>query len=93
MNKQSLLEKFIYYIVGIIFFISYYLLMTEFFKINPFQGSTIIITIYFLLAILTFPKAGNLLSDKIEDYMIAANVVMPVAYIAGPIMLLINKLY
>lgn len=38
MSNQSWFEKIVYMVIGMVFFISYYFLMTEFFKVNPFAG-------------------------------------------------------
>lgn len=91
MKKQGLLEKVVYYIVGVVFFIAYYLLMVEIFQINPFNGAAMVLTIYFLIAILTFPKAGDLLSNKTKDYIIGSKIIMPLAYILGPIMIVMSR--
>lgn len=92
MKKQGLLEKLVYYIIGVVFFIAYYLLMTEMLHINPFNGVSIVLTIYFLIAIFTFPNAGDLLSNKTKDYIIGSKIIMPLAYIIGPIMAVIYRL-
>lgn len=90
-QEQGLFEKIIYYIVGAIFFLGYYLLMTEVFTLNPFKGFPILLSVYFLIAVITFPKSGDILSRKVENYIVDSKVIMPLAYILGPILALIKN--
>ncbi|MBD3948348.1 hypothetical protein I4Q36_05655 [Tuanshanicoccus lijuaniae] len=92
MSSQSLFEKIVYFVVGTIFFGFYYLLMTEYFVVFPFSGVYIVLSVYFLIAILTFPRAGELLSTQSKDYVVSAKLLMPIAYIIGPVLLLMKKL-
>ena len=73
MSNQSWFEKIVYMVIGMAFFVSYYFLMTEFFKVNPFTGGYILLSIYFGLAIIAFPISGKILSDKIDIIGINAN--------------------
>lgn len=85
MKKQSLFEKVIYMVIGAVFFVAYYFLMTEYFKINPFAGWFIGLSIYFGLAVITFPISGKVLSEKIDVIGINSKIIMPIAYIFAPI--------
>lgn len=86
MKKQSLLEKIVYPVVGAVFFGGYTLLMTEVFKISPFRGYALIPTAYCFVAIFTFSRTGNLSSERVKNAALPANVFMPFAYLAGPIL-------
>ncbi|MDD7463934.1 MAG: hypothetical protein SOW41_02565 [Anaerococcus sp.] len=95
MKKQSFIERLTYYLVGIFQFIVYYLLMTEFFKVNPFKGYFIILTIYLLISLILFPMAGKRLSEAIEnkavDRIFMNKSKMLVAYIFAPFILIFIK--
>lgn len=91
MKKQSLLEKIVYPVVGAVFFGGYTLLMTEVFKISPFREFALVPTAYCFVAIFTFPRTGNLGSERVKDGILPSKVVMPFAYLAGPILLVCKK--
>ena len=91
MKKQSLFEKIVYLVVGAVFFGGYTLLMTEVFKISPFRGYALVPTAYCFVAIFTFPRAGNLVSERVKDGILPSQVVMPFAYLAGPILVCMKK--
>lgn len=85
MKKQNLFEKVVYVTIGTVFFAAYYFLMTEYFKINPFTGWFIVLSVYFGMAVITFPISGKVLSEKIDVIGINSNIIMPIAYIFAPI--------
>lgn len=85
MKKQSLFEKVVYLVIGAVFFAAYYFLMTEYLKINPFRGWFIGLSVYFVLAIITFPISGKVLSEKIDVIWLNSKIIMPIAYIFAPI--------
>ena len=85
MSNQSWFEKIVYMVIGMAFFVSYYFLMTEFFKVNPCTGGYILLSIYFGLAIIAFPISGKILSDKIDIIGINSKIILPVAYVFAPI--------
>lgn len=91
MNKQSLFEKNVYLVVGAVFFGGYTLLMTEVFKTSPFRGYALVPTAYFFVAIFTFPRAGEWISERVKDAVLPPKVLMPFAYLAGPILLVCKK--
>lgn len=91
MNKQSLLEKIVYPVVGAVFFGGYTLLMTEVFKISPFRGFALVPTAYCFVAIFTFPRAGEWISERVKDAVLPSKVVIPFAYLAGPILACMKK--
>lgn len=87
MKRQGVLEILTYFVVGILFSFGYYLLMTEVFDIYPFSGVALIPTIYFVVAIFAFPKAGDIISNKTKDYILPSQLIMPFAYIISPFLL------
>lgn len=91
MKKQSLLEKIVYPVVGAVFFGGYTLLMTEVFKISPFREFALVPTAYCFVAIFTFPRAGEWISERVKDAVLPSKVVMPFASLAGPILLACMK--
>ena len=72
MSNQSWFEKIVYMVI-------------EFFKVNPFAGGYILLSIYFGLAIIAFPISGKILSDKIDIIGINSKIILPVAYVFAPI--------
>lgn len=91
MKKQSLLEKIVYPVVGAAFFGGYTLLMTEVFKISPFRGFALVPTVYCFVAIFTFSRTGNLVSERVKDAILPSQVVMPFTYLAGSILVCMKK--
>ncbi len=61
--------------------------MTEVFDIYPCGGFALIPTIYFVVAIFAFPKAGDIISNKTKDAILPSNFIMPLAYIIAPFFL------
>lgn len=86
MEKQGFIEKLVYYIVGGVFFVGYYFLMMDVFHVNPFKGIAIVLSLYFVFAIIAFPKAGDLLSGKVEKMVVDSKLVMPIAYLIAPVL-------
>ena len=84
MKRQGVLEILTYFVL---FFFGYYLLMTEVLDIYPFSGFALIPTIYFVVAIFAFPKAGDIISNKTKDYILPSQLIMPFAYIISPFLL------
>lgn len=85
MKKQSLFEKTVYMVIGVVFFAAYYFLMREYFKVDPFAGWLIGLSAYFALAVIAFPISGEVLSEKIDVIGLNSRVIMPIAYILAPI--------
>lgn len=91
MNKQSMFEKLVYVVVGVIFFVGYYFLAKEVIKFDPFRSCGLIPTIYFGICILCFPVAGEIISQNIKNSLISSKLVMPLAYIFAPIICFFKK--
>ena len=80
----------LYLLVGAFFYFSYYVLMTDFFKVNPFAFPYLILSIYFVFATILFPYSGNkvslwLLDHPNIDLFVIPVMSMPLAYIIGPL--------
>ena len=69
MSNQSWFEKIVYMVIGMVFFISYYFLISS----------------YFGFEIIAFPISGKILSDKIDVIGINSKIILPVAYVFAPI--------
>lgn len=67
-------------------FLSVLLLMTEVFKVESFKGIAILPLIYFVIAVIMFPKAGDILSNKFKNYIVDSKLIMPLAYIIAPML-------
>lgn len=95
MKKQSLTEILLYLITGLLPLIGYYLLMNEYFKISPFEGYYLIITIYLIICYLLYPIAGMKLSkttsDKKSAHFIPAKTQLLFAFIFAPFIVFINR--
>ena len=95
MKKHSLTEILLYLITGLLPLIGYYLLMNEYFKINPFEGYYLIITIYLIICYLLYPIAGMKLSEatsnKKSARLISAKTQLLFAFIFAPFIVIFNR--
>lgn len=95
MKKQSLTEILLYLITGLLPLIGYYLLMNEYFKISPFEGYYLIITIYLVICYLLYPLSGRKLSEdivnKASDRWLMPQSKMLIAFIFAPFIVFINR--
>lgn len=95
MKKQSLTEILLYLITGLLPLIGYYFLMTEFFKVSPFEGYYLIPTVYLVICYLLYPVAGRKLSDATSDkksaQFIPAKTQLLFAFIFAPFIVIFNK--
>lgn len=93
MKKKFDFYSLLVFIFGILGFGGYYLLMTQFFKINPFKGLAIVPSIYFGISVFTMVFVYDIVNDKIGDIFFLTNkTVHLVSYIFGPIILIYEKL-
>lgn len=95
MKKTSITETILYLITGLLPLIAYYLLMTEYFKISPFEGYYLILTIYLIVCYVLYPVAGRKLSEstankKSADF-IPGKTQLLFAYIFAPFILILKK--
>lgn len=83
MKKQGIYEKNLLDCVGgeASFFICYYFLTKEVFNVNSFKWIAILPSIYFGIAVLIFPKSGDIVSNKVKNYIIDSKLIMPLDYI------------
>ena len=95
MKKHSLTEILLYLITGLLPLVGYYLLMNEYFKINPFEGYYLIITIYLIICYLLYPVAGIKLSEhivnKVSDRLLMPQSKMLIAFIFAPFIVIFNR--
>ncbi len=82
-------------LIGGFFYFGYYILMTDYFKVNPFKFPYILISIYFVTATLLFPYVSKRVSVWIEGnkairFISTSKIAMPFAYIFAPIIFIID---
>lgn len=65
--KKNFWEIVIYYVVGLIYPIAYFLLMSEYFHRSVFDGAISILTIYILICYVLYPFSSKIVSDKTAD--------------------------
>lgn len=80
--------------IGFVFFAFYYFfIMEELFGVNPIEMPYLLITIYMIIALISFPQAYDYVGDKLEnlDYNLFSKVVLPIVYIISPF-IVVNKI-
>lgn len=88
-GKMSSFIILLYLLIGVVFYFGYYVLMTDYFKVSPFDFPYLILSIYFLFATILFPYSGNKVSIWLEnrttlDLFVTSKMSMPFAYIISP---------
>lgn len=95
MKKHSLMEILLYLITGLLPLIGYYLLISEYFKVSPFEGYYLIITIYLIICYLLYPVAGMKLSESTSDKksagLIPAKTQLLFAFLFAPFIVIFNR--
>lgn len=70
-----------YIIIGLLLggflYFGYYMLMTEYFSVNPFIWPYILISVYFVISTILFPYANNKVSAWVENWC------APIIFIIG----------
>lgn len=99
-NEQNKIDAFqiiMGLILGAFFYFGYYMLMTEYFKTNPFKWPYILISIYFALASTLFAYANNRLSAWVENseiktvnFLLTPKTIGLIAYIFAPVIWIIE---
>lgn len=93
--KKNFWEIVLYYVVGLIYPVAYYLLMSEYFHKSIFDGAITILTIYILICYILYPFAGRIISDKTADKKMSifmeSKSALFFAYLFGPFILLKSK--
>lgn len=88
---RGLWDIFIYAclcIIGIFFYsVYYYLFMERLLGKDPSQMPYLILTVYMIVAVISFPQANKDLGEKLDglEYNLFSKVVLPVVYIISPI--------
>lgn len=96
-NKEHMSPFFIilHLLIGGFFYFTYYILMTDYFKVDPFKFPYLLISIYFILATILSPyasiNASNWLENKpIVGFLATPTIVMPISYVFAPIIFIIG---
>lgn len=95
MKKHSLTEILLYLITGLLPLIGYYFVMTEYFKVSPFEGYSWILTIYLIICYLLYPLSGRKLSENIvnkaSDKLLMPQSKMLIAFIFAPFIVIFKR--
>lgn len=99
-NNEDIKEKFdikkegknfffwlVYAFIGFVFFAFYYFfIMPEIFRVNPIDMPYLLLTIYMIIALISFPQAYDYIGEKLEnlDYNLFSKVVLPIVYVISP---------
>lgn len=94
-NKLTLSYIIIGLIIGMFFYFGYYVLMTDYFKVEPFKFPYILISIYFVIATVLFPYVSKRVSiwiegNKVINFISTSKIAMPFAYVFAPIIFIID---
>lgn len=94
-SKITSFDIIIGLLIGGFFYFTYYILMTDYFKVNPFKFPYILISIYFVVATLLFPYVSKRVSAWIEGnkairFVSTSKIAMPFAYVFAPIIFIID---
>lgn len=74
--------------IGILFFAAYYFLLVEtYLGKDPKEMPYLVLTVYMIVAVISFPQAYKDLEEKLDDldYNLFSKVVLPVVYLFSPI--------
>ena len=75
-------------LIGIFFYaVYYYGIMDRLLDLNPKDMPYLILTIYMIIAVISFPQAYKDLADKLDglEYNLFSKVVLPIVYIFAPL--------
>lgn len=94
-NKIDISDIIIGLLLGGFLYFGYYMLMTEYFEVNPFIWPYILISVYFVIATLLFPYANNKVSawvenSKVIDFLFIPQTSILIAYIFAPVIFIIE---
>lgn len=91
-------NKLVTFIIGIFFYLAYYFIMTDYFKVDLFSFPYILVTIYFILGLSLFTYIIPRVEKLVDKYPVlrilsGPKLIYPLAYIFAPIIFLfiINK--
>lgn len=94
-KKITISDIIIALFLGGFLYFGYYMLMTEYFEVNPFIWPYILISIYFVIATILFPYSNNKVSawvenSKLIDFLFIPQISILIAYIFAPIIFVIE---
>ncbi|MCR8969064.1 hypothetical protein [Facklamia sp. 7083-14-GEN3] len=83
--------------ISLFFFLAYYLLMDQYFQLDFLQLPYLILTLYFVIAAITFSLSEEKISQSINSKLASwlsppSNILLPIIYIFSPIILLAGYL-
>ena len=85
----------IYCLIGLVFFFFYYyLFMEDYLKKNPWDMPWLVLTIYMMVALISFPQANKYVGDRLADldYNSFRLLGLPLTYLCGPVILVYHLL-
>lgn len=95
MKKPIITQTILCLIIGLLPLTGYYFLMTEYFKVSPFEGYYWIPTIYLIICYVLYPSAVGKLSDstfeKTSTEFISAKTIMMLSFIFAPFILIFKR--
>ena len=82
-------------LIGSLLYFGYYILMTEYFKVDPIKFPYLLISIYLGIAVTLLPYANNKVSSWVEhrqfvDSFLISQVSIPFAYVFAPIIFIVE---
>lgn len=94
-DKLTPFDIIIRLIIGMFFYFGYYVLMTDYFNVEPFEFPHILISIYFAIATVLFPYVSKRVSiwiegNKVISFLSTSKIAMPFAYVFAPIIFMID---
>lgn len=94
-TKLDALDIVMGLLVGGFFYFAYYMLMTKYFKVEPFKMPYLLLSIYFVFATFLFPYVNNRMSawieeNKVLEFLLISKISTPFSYVFAPIIYIID---
>ena len=94
-NKLTPSYIIIMLLIGMFFYFGYYVLITDYFKLEAFQFPYILISIHFVIATVLFPYVSKRVSvwiegNKVISFLSTSKLAMPFTYVFAPIIFIID---
>lgn len=83
-------------LIRVFFYFAYYVLMTDYFKVEPLQFPYMIISIYFVITTILFPYVNKRVSiwiegNKVTSLVAISKISMPFIYVFTSIFFIIDS--